>query len=59
MFEAQDALSCISDARYISETNRPRLTSEHYFKSEEEMIELFKDIPEAIENSAWNSVVNK
>ena len=51
MFEAQDALSCISDARYISETNRPRLTSEHYFKSEEEMIELFKDIPEAIENS--------
>lgn len=51
MFEAQDALSCIADARYVSETNRPKLTPEHYFKSEDEMIELFKDLPEAIENS--------
>ena len=51
MFEAQDALSCIADARYVSETSRPKLTPEHYFKLEDEMIELFKDLPEAIENS--------
>lgn len=51
MFEAQDALSCIADARYVSENNRPRLTPEHYFKSEDEMVELFCDIPEAVENT--------
>lgn len=51
MFEAQDALSCIADGRYVSEKNRQRLTPEHYFKTEDEMVELFQDIPEAIENT--------
>lgn len=51
MYEAQDVLMCIKASRYISETNRRKLTPEHYFKSQEEMIELFKDIPEAIENT--------
>lgn len=51
MFEAQDALSCIADGRYISEKDRPRLTRDHYFKSEDEMVELFCDVPEAIENT--------
>lgn len=51
MYEAQDALTCIGEGRYVSETDRPKLTPEHYFKSEEEMIELFTDIPEAIENT--------
>lgn len=51
MYEAQDALSCIAETRYVSEVDRPRLTKEHYFKSEEEMCELFADIPEAIENT--------
>ena len=51
MYEAQDALSCIGESRYVSETDRPKLTPEHYFKTEDEMIELFADIPEAIENT--------
>jgi DNA polymerase-3 subunit alpha len=51
MFEAQDALSCIADAKYISETDRERLTPEHYLKAEDEMLELFADIPEAVENT--------
>lgn len=51
MYEAQDALSCIADGRYVSEKNRSKLTQEHYFKSEIEMEELFHDIPEAIENT--------
>jgi len=51
MFEAQDALSCIAENRYISETDRHRLTPEHYLKSSQEMIDLFSDIPEAIENT--------
>lgn len=51
MFEAQDILSCIKDGRYVTETNRKRLTPEHYFKSSKEMEELFSDLPEAIENT--------
>ena len=51
MYEAQDALSCIGESRYVSETDRPKLTPEHYFKTEDEMVELFSDIPEAIENT--------
>lgn len=51
MFEAQDALTCIGTQRFVIENNRPKLTPEHYFKSEDEMVELFKDIPEAVENT--------
>jgi DNA polymerase-3 subunit alpha len=57
MFEAQDALACIAGARYVGEANRPRLTREHYFKSEAEMLELFADMPEALENTV--SIANK
>jgi DNA polymerase III subunit alpha len=51
MFEAQDILSCIGTGRYATETNRKKLTPEHYFKSSEEMKKLFADLPEAIENT--------
>ncbi len=51
MFKAQDVLSCIADGKYVTETDRKRQTPEHYFKSPDEMIELFADIPEAIENT--------
>jgi DNA polymerase-3 subunit alpha len=51
VFEAHDALLCISDGRYITEGDRRRLTPEHRFKSPDEMRALFADIPEAIENT--------
>ncbi|MFT6219470.1 MAG: DNA polymerase-3 subunit alpha [Rickettsiales bacterium] len=51
MFEAQDILSCIGTGRYFTETNRKKLTPEHYFKSPSQMKELFADLPEAIENT--------
>lgn len=51
MYEAHDALLCIAEGRYTSETDRRKVTPEHYFKSGEEMAELFADIPEAIENT--------
>lgn len=51
MYEAHDALLCIADGRYITEADRRRVTPEHYFKSAEEMAELFSDLPEAIENT--------
>jgi DNA polymerase-3 subunit alpha len=53
MYEAHDALLCIADGTYVAEGNRRKLTPEHRFKSPAEMKELFKDIPEAIENTVF------
>ena len=51
MFEAHDALMCIGQKTYVNDTTRIKLTNQHYFKSSEEMIEVFKDLPEALENN--------
>ena len=52
MYAAHDALLCISEGSYVDQqAGRRRLTPEHYFKSSGEMIELFKDLPEAIDNT--------
>ncbi len=52
MYEAHDALICISDGAYVDQQNdRRRLTPEHYFKSQDEMVKLFADLPEAVENT--------
>ncbi|HUI19368.1 MAG TPA: DNA polymerase III subunit alpha [Alphaproteobacteria bacterium] len=51
MFEAHDALLCIADGTYVSEPERRRLTPEHRFKSAAEMRELFRDLPEAVDNT--------
>ncbi|MDG1995496.1 MAG: DNA polymerase III subunit alpha, partial [Emcibacteraceae bacterium] len=51
MYEAHDALLCIADGNYVEQTDRRKETPEHYFKSTAEMVELFKDIPEAIDNT--------
>lgn len=50
-FDAHDALLCISEGRYVSEDDRRRLTKEHYFKTRDEMMKLFADLPEALENT--------
>lgn len=49
--EAHDALLCIAEGRYVMEKDRRRVSEEHYFKSSAEMIALFKDLPEAINNT--------
>ncbi len=51
MFEAHDALMCIGNKSYVNDSNRIKLTNQHYFKSSNDMIELFKDLPEALENN--------
>ena len=51
MFEAHDALMCIGEKTYVNDSNRTKLTNQHYFKSSDEMIELFNDLPEALENN--------
>ena len=51
MSEAHDALMCIGEKKYINDSNRVKLSNQHFFKSSDEMIELFKDLPEALENN--------
>ncbi len=51
MHEAHDALICIGQKNFINETNRTRFSDQHYLKTNEELFELFRDIPEAIENN--------
>ena len=50
-YQAHDALICIAEGRILLEENRRKLTSEHYFKSRQEMQILFSDLPEALENT--------
>ena len=50
-YDAHDILLCIAQSTTISNSSRKRLTSQHYFKSASEMAELFKDLPEAVENT--------
>ena len=52
MYEAHDALICISEGAYVDQQEpRRRLTPQHYFKSPQEMATLFADLPEAIQNT--------
>ncbi len=51
MHKAHDALLAISEGSYILEPDRRHVSVEAYLKSPEQMVEIFKDIPEAIENT--------
>ncbi|KFB67603.1 DNA polymerase III subunit alpha [Candidatus Accumulibacter vicinus] len=51
-FKAHEARVCIAEGYMLGDPRRPRLyTEEQYFKSAGEMVELFADFPEALENS--------
>jgi len=51
--ESHDILLCIQTNKKLADQDRIRFEAdEFYFKSSEEMVELFKDIPEAIKNTA-------
>ena len=51
-FEAHEARVCIHQGYTLDDSRRPHLyTSEQYLRTAEEMIDLFSDIPEAIENT--------
>ena len=51
MHEAHDALICIGQKNFINETNRIKYNNQHYLKKNQAVIELFKDIPEALLNN--------
>ena len=49
--EAHDVMLCIGTGKMVSDQQRMRYKPELYFKSPEEMRELFRDFPEAITNT--------
>ena len=51
-FDAHEVRVAIHSGYTLDDTRRPKLYNENqYLRSKDEMIELFKDIPEAIENT--------
>jgi DNA polymerase-3 subunit alpha len=51
-FNAHEARVCIQQGRTLADPDRPQVYSEHqYFKSADDMTNLFQDIPEAIDNT--------
>ncbi len=52
-----DRLICLTTNAYIDDPGRLRYTQQEYIKTEEEMLELFPDHPEALENTL--EVANK
>jgi DNA polymerase-3 subunit alpha len=50
-FEAHDALLAIASGSVVAQTERRKLTPEHYFKTRKEMEKLFEDLPEALEST--------
>src|SRR6056300_932941 len=49
--EAHDAYLCVGEKTYVNDKSRLRYSSEHYLKSTEEFLDLFKDLPDALENN--------
>ena len=51
-FAAHEVRVCINQGRVLDDTRRPKdYTDQQYLRSTEEMLELFADIPEALQNS--------
>lgn len=48
---AHDRLLCVNTGKFIDDPDRLRYTGQEWFKSTEEMNQLFADIPEALENT--------
>ena len=51
MHEAHDALLCVADGSFLGETDRRKVTDQHWFKSASAMRQVFADLPEACDNT--------
>ena len=51
-FDAHEARVCIHSGHVLNDPRRPRnYSQQQYLRSEQEMLQLFSDLPEALENS--------
>ncbi|MGB4415911.1 MAG: DNA polymerase III subunit alpha [Paludibacter sp.] len=55
--EAHERLICLSTGKDLDDPGRMRYTKQEYLKTPEQMLEIFADIPEALENSV--EIANK
>ncbi len=51
MFEAHDALICIGEKKFVDDKNRLKYSNQHFFKKHEDLLKIYSDIPEALENN--------
>ena len=50
-YEAHDALLAIAGGSVLAQTERRKLSDQHFFKTRAQMTELFSDLPEALEST--------
>ena len=50
-YEAHDALLAIAGGSVLAQTERRKLNDQYYFKTRAEMVELFADLPEALDST--------
>jgi DNA polymerase-3 subunit alpha len=50
-YEAHDALLAVAHNTVVSDETRFRLTEDHYLRSRSEMVRLFSDLPESLDNT--------
>ena len=51
MHDAHEALICIGRKMYLNDKNRHSYSDQHYLKPDQEMKDLFSDLPQALENN--------
>ncbi len=51
MYEAHDALTCIGQKNFVADKNRLKFSDQHFLKKNDELLKLYSDIPEALENN--------
>ncbi|MBQ0034990.1 MAG: DNA polymerase III subunit alpha [Bacteroidales bacterium] len=49
--EAHDRLICLSTGKFLDDTDRMHYTKQEWLKTPDEMAAIFKDVPEALENT--------
>ncbi len=50
-YEAHDAMLCIADGEYVENDDRRKSSRHAWIKTGRQMVELFKDVPEALANT--------
>ena len=51
MYEAHDVLRCIGEKNFVDDKNRFKLSNQHFLKTNDDLKNLYSDIPEALENN--------
>ncbi|WAC48994.1 DNA polymerase III subunit alpha [Asticcacaulis sp. SL142] len=51
LYKAHEALLCISDSTFMGVSDRRKVTKDHWLRPASEMREVFKDLPEACDNT--------